>query len=72
MFAETLKNGDRIQISEIDNRYNYLLHEKFSIMERMEQLKANGRQFSSLTLEIQKLTDELIRLDETRTQIVML
>ena len=72
MFAETLKNGDKVQVAEIDNRYNYLLHEKFTLMERVEALKANGKSFSSLTCEMQKLTDELIRLDEARTQIVML
>lgn len=71
MLAETVKKGDKVQLSEINHRYNYLLQEKFTLMDRVDYLKASGKPFSTLTTEMQKLTDELMRLDETRTQIAL-
>lgn len=65
------KRGDLKQVEYLKDRYNAFIREKFNLLDEIDLLKEAHKPFAHLSKTCQQITDELIRIDETKYQILL-
>jgi hypothetical protein len=70
MRRETVNESDKQQVDFLTERYNAFLENKFTLLDEIEALKCRNKAVTHLSFTCQKLTEEMMRMDETRMQIL--
>ena len=63
--------GDVPQLEWIKEQYDYLLNEKFEAERNIQLRKTQRKPIGSIILQVQMMTTEMKRLDETRNYILL-